>query len=92
MEDSMDARTVEQKHLRSLTPDQRRAIAEAFDAKAKACGHMMRNIGTGLCDQAQCSCGWLGMPFWDGDDLARSEWEGHVGRVSGTGQIVMNFG
>ena len=92
MEDRMTLLTLEPEQLRSLTPDERRARAEVFDTAAKACGHVMRNSGTGHSDQAQCSCGWPGTPFFDGDDLARAQWQGHVRQVSGTGQIVMNFG
>ncbi len=54
-------------------------------------GHTFSNIGTGMSDQAKCSCGWVGTGFWDGADLAQAQWYQHVVDAAGDGQMHFNF-
>ncbi len=60
-------------------------------AHGASLGHVFSNIGTGLSDQAKCSCGWTGTGFWDGADLAQAEWYGHVVDATRDGQMQFNF-
>jgi hypothetical protein len=60
-------------------------------AHGASLGHVFSNIGTGVSDQAKCSCGWVGSPFWDASDLAQTEWYSHVVASAGDGQMHFNF-
>ena len=70
-----------------LTPEDKFRLEQKFDVKAKALGHEIRNVGTGMIDQTKCTCGWLGAPYMDGVDLARSEWVRHIESVCADGQL-----
>ena len=49
----------------------------ALEENAAALGHVVTIAGVTQDDTARCSCGWEGTPYWDGADLAWSEWQKH---------------
>jgi hypothetical protein len=60
-----------------------------FESEAASLGHKISIDGVTMDDMSTCSCGWKGTPYWDGKDLAWTEWKKHVEHVSGDGQVVM---
>jgi hypothetical protein len=40
--------------------------------------HVAKNIGTYMCDQMECCCGWKSKSFFDGAGWAMDEWREHV--------------
>jgi len=62
-------------------PEEHQAMIAAIEAAA-APEHVWENVGTGVFDQAQCSCGWIGKNFWDRSDLAAEDWRGHVAKAA----------
>ena len=74
-----------------LTPEERRIKNAEFDAYAKSTGHIFVHKAIGIVDEALCTCGWRGTPINDNSFFCREEWEKHVDKESGNGQIVMNF-
>ncbi len=59
---------------------------EAFQEQAEVLGHAVSYIGSTMLDQRSCSCGYVGDPFFDGNDLSWVQWRDHVlSETSGVG-------
>jgi len=44
--------------------------------------HNWANIGEGMCDKIECSCGWKSQNYFDGFEYAVDEYEKHLLNVS----------
>lgn len=40
--------------------------------------HEMKMEGSGMVDEAVCSCGWRSGPFFDGREYAEALWKKHL--------------
>jgi len=42
-----------------------------------------------LADKADCSCGWKGIPYWDGIDLSYDDWEEHANASPTSADVII---
>jgi len=78
-------RTAREKFLtgkRFSGPEEYRQAWKGVD-EAAAPEHVGKNIGAGMFDQVECSCGRIGKSYFDGAEYAWDDWREHVADVMG---------
>ncbi len=77
---NIEAFRKERQILKEKGPFEAAAWNRLFAALNGAAGpeHVSSNLGEGMLDELQCTCGWKSKPYWDGADIAWDEWIEHV--------------